>query len=168
MPCSPCWAMKHLHVVMQAIHVVCVIIPSAKAHRQGQQACIVLLELQKCPPFFYAVYSQILFIINYILLPKGITCIKGAMWQGYCCFRSILCWSHYILAFTRTQNANCRVMLKISYKCHQGAQTIIISLMIFAGLLHENLKTFTQLFQVLIHLHPCHCLPLMAGNGFSA
>ena len=27
--------------VMQAIHVVCVIIPSAKAHRQGQQACIV-------------------------------------------------------------------------------------------------------------------------------
>ena len=63
MPCSPCWAMKHLQLSMQAIHVVCIIIPSAKAHRQGQQACIVLLE----------------FIKNYILLLKGVTCIEGAM-----------------------------------------------------------------------------------------
>ena len=37
--------------VMQAIHVVC-IIPSAKAHRQGQQACIVLLELRQVPTLF--------------------------------------------------------------------------------------------------------------------
>ena len=51
--------------------------------------------------------------------------------------------SLHILAFTRTQNANCRVMLKISYKCHQGAQTIIISLVIFAGvaLKRENFNS---------------------------
>ena len=43
---------------MQAIHVVCIIIPSAKAHRQGQQACIVLLELHKVPTLFYAVHCS--------------------------------------------------------------------------------------------------------------
>lgn len=52
MPCLPCWAMKHLQLSMQAIHVVCISIPSAKAHRQGQQACIVLLELHKVPTLF--------------------------------------------------------------------------------------------------------------------
>ena len=50
MPCSPC--LGHETPVMQAIHVVC-IIPSAKAHRQCQQACIiVLLELHKVPTLF--------------------------------------------------------------------------------------------------------------------
>ena len=54
--------MKHLHVVMQAIHVVCVIIPSAKAHRQGQQACIVLLELHKVPTLFLcSVFSDLIY-----------------------------------------------------------------------------------------------------------
>lgn len=42
----------HEAPVIQAIHVAIVCIPSAKACRQGQQACIVLLDFHKVPTLF--------------------------------------------------------------------------------------------------------------------
>ena len=37
--------------------------------------------------------------------PRISSTLKGSMSRGYCCFRSILCWSNKFLPFTLTQNS---------------------------------------------------------------
>ena len=55
-----------------------------------------------------------------------IVLVKGAFSQGHCCFRFILCWSHFLmtLIYPRTK-CSCRVMKKMPNKFHQAALTII-------------------------------------------
>ena len=53
--------------------------------------------------------------------------LKGLMSWGYgsqCIFRSILCWSHCLVPFTKC--LTCRVTKKISNKLHQRALSMII------------------------------------------
>ena len=73
--------------------------------------------------------------------------LRGAMPRGYCCFRSILCWSHYWMPYPNTK-CSCRVMNKISDKSHQGALTIILYFwVIFAGIalkLEKGTPTFSS------------------------
>ena len=55
-------------------------------------------------------------------------------------------------------------MLKISKKFHQGAQTIIISLMIFAGVAFIKLENVDLNFFKLIYFNLLPSLPLVAAD----
>ena len=47
-----------------------------------------------------------IWLIQGSIPPPGISStLKGSMSRGYCCFRSILCWSNKFLPFTLTQNS---------------------------------------------------------------
>lgn len=69
----------------------------------------------------------------------------------YCCLRSILWLSHYLVSLPTDKMflSSLLFMKTISNKFHQGAPTIIISLVAFAGIA-------LKLFQVSIQVHLCH------------
>ena len=45
-------------------------------------------------------------ILDYVLSTYSFT---EAMSEGYCCFSSILCWSHHLVLFTYTQKAPLKI-----------------------------------------------------------
>ena len=54
---------------------------------------------EKGSTYLYGLYKG-------VFPPPGISStLKGSMSRGYCCFRSILCWSNKFLPFTLTQNS---------------------------------------------------------------
>ena len=55
---------------------------------------------------FGAAHTYKAYIREYPPHPHGISStLKGSMSRGYCCFRSILCWSNKFLRFALTQNS---------------------------------------------------------------
>lgn len=97
---------------------------------------------------------------NYIIRFPGVPVfdtsvdLKGLVSQGYCCFKSIPCCSHYLMSLPIQE------MLPQSITNNQGAPTTFIDFFwwFFQATKHWlNLKMLGQLFKVSIHF-PIHAI----------
>ena len=81
---------------------------------------------------------------------------EGVTSRGYCCSRSILCWSHYLVPLP------IHTLLQSSYHEDVKSQISLAStnhnnfLVTFAGIKIESMCT--TLLSFMIHVHPCHPL----------